>query len=64
MRRLMLAVAGILAASVPVGSAGAASFSCGGYLTATEKAICGNSELSNLDSQMAQAYFTALNSTV
>jgi uncharacterized protein len=42
-------------------AANAASFRCSGRLTSTEAAICGNGQLSNLDSQMASTYFSAIN---
>jgi uncharacterized protein len=42
-------------------AADAASFRCSGRLTATEAAICGNGQLSRLDSEMASTYFRAIN---
>ena len=41
-------------------AASAASFSCYGNLTYTERAICDNPNLSNLDSVMASTYFQML----
>ena len=51
---MILAGAALLALS---STANAASFSCYGNLTYTERAICDNPNLSNLDSQMASTYF-------
>jgi uncharacterized protein len=50
----LAATAFAVAAFAPAASA--ASFNCYGRLTVTEAAICANSQLSSLDSQMAKAY--------
>ena len=64
MLRPLALVTGLIALTALAGPADAASFRCGGRLTATEATICGNSELSQLDSQMASLYFQVLNSTI
>ena len=58
-RLACLIIAG--AALLPLAStAHAASFACAGNLTYTERAICDNPNLSNLDSLMASTYFKML----
>jgi uncharacterized protein len=52
------ATAFVMAAFAPASQA--ASFYCGGRLTATEAAICGNGQLSQLDNQMAGIYYQAI----
>lgn len=54
---MMLAAAGLVLLAT---NANAASFSCYGDITYTERAICDNPNLSNLDSVMASTYFQML----
>lgn len=55
MRRLWVGLALVALAASP---AQAASFDCAKAATAVEHMICGNPEISNLDSAMAEAYTT------
>jgi uncharacterized protein len=54
---LALASLALAAATTP---SQAASFSCYGRLTVTERAICANAQLSAVDSEMASFYYADL----
>ena len=56
--RTLLLAAAALAFSVTAASA--ASFNCKKAATATERAICGNVDLSDADSRMASLFFTVI----
>lgn len=59
-RIALLATAAALSLAVFSGSANAASFNCYKARSHTEAVICDNPRLSDLDTQMSVAYFTAL----
>ena len=60
MKTLLTLGAAAVAMVVLAPASQAASFNCYGKLTNTERAICGNGNLSNLDSIMASRYFQAI----
>jgi len=64
MSRFGLFASATIALVALTGAANAASFNCNGRLSATEGAICGNPQLSHMDSEMAGLYFRDLNSTI
>jgi len=59
-RSFALALPLLALAALAPGAAEAASFNCKAAATPTEKAICGNNQLSSLDDQTSGMYYTII----